>query len=109
MTMPYSISLIAAAAAGYIEMRQDQLLVTVAFILVVGVVIGVMWPKNSWAYGIILGLGVPVAYLLAAAGAWHPVSTAHPSVWVTFIALLPGVTATVTGAMLRSAYLQGKN
>jgi hypothetical protein len=105
---PYILAVLAAVVSGIIEMVQIELLVTVVFILAAGVAIGVVWWRQSWKYGLIIGLGVPIAYILAPVFGWHPTTHAQPNTIIAFAALLPGVTGAATGAMLRIAYEQGK-
>ncbi len=105
---PYAAAVGAAVVSGIIEMVQTNLLLTVIFILTTGVAIGVVWWKQSWKYGLIIGLGVPVAYIFAPVGGYHPATHAQPNAIVAFAALLPGVTGAATGAMLRITYDQSK-
>ena len=105
---PYAAAFIAAVVSGVIEMIQTELLVTVTFILAAGVAIGVVWWRKSWKYGLVIGLGVPIAYIFAPVFGYHPTTHAQPNAVVAFAALLPGVTGAATGAMLRIAYEQGK-
>jgi hypothetical protein len=105
---PYAAALAAAILSGIIEMRQTELLITVVFILATGVAIGIVWWKQSWKYGLVIGLGVPIAYVLAPVFGWHPTTHAQPNAIIAFAALLPGVTGAATGAMLRIAYDEGK-
>lgn len=105
---PYAAAVVAAIASGLIEMIQIELLVTVIFILATGVAIGVVWWQQSWKYGLIIGLGVPIAYIFAPVFGYHPTTHAQPNALVAFAALLPGITGTATGSMLRIAYEQGK-
>jgi hypothetical protein len=106
---PYAAALLAAVASGVIEMIQTNLLVTVIFILVTGVAIGIVWWKQSWKYGLIIGLGVPIAYIFAPVFGYLPATHAQPNTLIAFATLLPGITGAATGAMLRIAYDEGRN
>ncbi len=105
---PYAAAVGAAVVSGIIEMVQTNLLLTVIFILATGVAIGIVWWKQSWKYGLIIGLGVPIAIILAPVFGYHPATYAQPNAIVAFAALLPGVTGAATGAMLRITYDQSK-
>jgi len=105
---PYAAAVGASVVSGITEMVQTNLLLTVIFILAAGVGIGIVWWKQSWKYGLIIGLGVPIAYIFAPVFSYHPATQAQPNAIVAFAALLPGVTGAATGAMLRITYDQGK-
>lgn len=99
--VPVLASIAAAVVAGFLQIVQPNLLVTVTFILVAGIALGAMWPDNSWVWGIILGTGIPAAYVIAPMLGVSINEAIKPNVLITFAAILPAIAGTTTGVVFR--------
>ena len=100
---PLLVSFIAAIVAGYLQIGQPDLLITVIYILIAGIILGAVWPDNSWVWGIILGLGVPAAYLIGPSLGAVINETTRPNILITFAAILPAIAGTTSGVVLKYA------
>jgi hypothetical protein len=105
---PYLVALAGAIVAGTIQVKQDQLLPTVAFLLLAGLAMGAAWPNGSWRWAIILGLGIPAAYLLAPFLGIAVNEATRPNIIVSAVAILPALAGTSSGVVMRYTYKQGK-
>ncbi len=99
--IPWIASVAGAAVAGLIQIKQDQLLPTVAFLLLAGLALGAMWPHGSWRWGLILGLGIPIAYLAAPWLGVAVIESSRPHILVSFFSILPALAGTSSGVALR--------
>lgn len=90
-----------AIVAGYLQIAQPNLLVTVTFILFAGIALGAMWPDKSWVWGIILGLGVPTAYMVTSILGIPVDESTRPNIVIAFVAILPAIAGTTSGVILR--------
>lgn len=106
---PFLAAITGAIVAGLIQIRQTNLLPTVAILLVFGLILGAMWPKDSWRWGLILGLGVPVAYIAAPWLGLAVIESSKPHILVSFFAILPALAGTSSGVALRYTYNQGQD
>ena len=104
--LAYAAALTGAVIGGWLALNLTDLFPVIAFIVIAGVVIGLIWTEQSWVYGLILGLSVPLAYLLAPYLGYVR-SGAQPNIWATFITVMPGVLGTASGVMLRHSFIRG--
>lgn len=106
--LAYAAAFTGSVIGGLLALNLTDLFPVIAFILIAGVVIGLIWTERVWAYGLILGLGVPLSYLLAPYLGYVR-SGAQPNIWATFITIMPGVLGAASGVMLRHAFIRGKS
>jgi hypothetical protein len=106
-SFPVIAAVSGAIVAGYLQIAQPNLLVTVAFILIAGIGLGAMWPDKSWVWGIILGLGIPAAYAITSVLGIPVDESTRPNIVIAFVAILPAIAGTTSGVALRFANKKG--
>jgi hypothetical protein len=60
------VSLIFSAYIGYSDLHQTDTPITVAMLLAAGFVVGLFVSNRAWLFGVIIGIGVPIAGFIAA-------------------------------------------
>ena len=71
------LSVILSVFIGMSDLHQTDTPITVALILIASFIVGIFVTHRAWVYGIIIGLGVPVANFLAATNHWMLYGTEH--------------------------------
>ncbi|HEX7939156.1 MAG TPA: hypothetical protein VF483_09215 [Gemmatimonadaceae bacterium] len=100
-------ALIVGSLAFYVDLRNDEVQAA-ALVLVVGSgIIGVAWPKWSWAAGVTSG-----ACIFGGYGLFHVVGIAtpqpaQPNLYGALIAIVPAVIGALLGAGLRAVLRTG--
>ncbi len=96
-------ALIGAFIAGAVDFNNDEPQAAVIVIVVFAGALGFMRPKLAWLWAIIVGLGVPVVYLIATMLGYQSKSVPEPGWYASLIALLPAFISTYCGVLLRKA------
>ncbi len=89
--------------AGAVDFRNDEPQAAVLVILVFAGLLGFVQPKKAWRWAIIVGLGVPIVYLIATALGYQSKSVPEPGWYASLIALIPAFISTYGGVLLRKA------
>ena len=93
------LAVAAGAAAGYVDLHNDEVQATVLVIVVSAFLLGAAKPRRSGVIGAIIGLGIPAAHLYARA---TQMVLPYETSWVwTFLALIPALVAAASGAAAR--------
>src|SRR5512136_2579007 len=98
-----AIALIGAALAGAVDFNNDEPQATVIVILVFAGLLGFIQPRKAWRWALIVGLGVPIVYLIATALGYHAKSVGEPGWYASLIALIPAFISAYGGVLLRKA------
>ena len=89
----------AGALAGYVDLRSDEVQAPVLVIVVTAFLLGAAKPRRSGVIGAIIGLCIPAAHLYSRA-THMPLSYDTSWGW-TFLALIPALVASASGAAAR--------
>jgi len=99
-----SVALCALAVgslAFYVDLHNDEVQ-PAALILVVGAgVIGAVWPRWSWAGGLISGLCILGGHVIYRAMGGTPAFAIEPNAWGALIAVVPATLGALMGAGVR--------
>lgn len=106
------IALVLSGLVGYSDLSQTDTPITVTLILVASCIMGCLVSHKAWAYALIIGLGVPVAGLLAASLHWQLAGMDHgqiktgayPYVWVGVVTILLALFGAYVGQGLRRLF-----
>jgi hypothetical protein len=101
-------AVVLGAAAGYVDLIAEEVFITALMLLSFGMVLGLWRPAWGWMAGIVLGLAIPIAHVLARATGFHV--SYNTSVASTFLALIPAVVGGAGGSFMRIAlrHLRGE-
>ena len=94
-------ALIGALMAGLTDFRNDEPQATVIVIAVFAGLLGFIRPRMAWRWALIVGLGVPIVYLLAIALGYQARSAPEPGWYASLIALIPAFVSAYGGVLLR--------
>ena len=97
------VALIGGCVAGAVDFNNDEPQATVLVIIVFTGLLGFAQPRKAWRWAIIVGLGVPIVYLIATTFGYQPKSLPEPGWYASLIALIPAFFSTYCGAFLRKA------
>lgn len=89
--------------AGAVDFRNDEPQAAVIVIVVFAGLLGVVRPIKAWRWAIIVGLGVPLVYLIATGLGYQPKSLPEPGWYASLIALIPAFLSAYCGVLLRRA------
>ena len=89
--------------AGWIDFNQTEVQPTVLLLIVFGAVLGFARPYRAWRWAIILGLCIPLGYLIFSALGYKPAELPQPGVYASLIALIPAFIGTYGGALISKA------
>ncbi len=95
------IAVLGAFLAGAVDFNNDEPQAAVLVIVVFAGLLGFMQPRKAWRWAIIVGLGVPIVYLIATAFGYHSRSVPEPGWYASLIALIPAFISTYCGVLLR--------
>ncbi len=98
-----AVALIGAFLAGAVDFNNDEPQAAVIVIVVFAGALGLIRPKYAWLWAIIVGLGVPVVYLIATVLGYQSKSVPEPGWYASLIALIPAFVSTCCGVLLRKA------
>ncbi len=95
----YLLAAISGAAAGWLDIKVSDLLLTAMVVLAANILLGILSPRRPWRWVLIIGVFVPVVEWLA-----YFFLTQKPDraqIYESFLAFLPGIAGAYGGAMGR--------
>ena len=92
----YILAVLLGLAAGFLELRLGDLLITALFVLISTMVLGFLRSKAPWRWTIIVGAFVPLVWLFAYAFAAQRPYRAQ--LWESGLGFLTGVAGAYCGA-----------
>jgi hypothetical protein len=98
-----ALALIGGFIAGAVDFNNDEPQAAVIVIIVFAGLLGFIQPRKAWRWALIVGLGVPIVYLIAAALGYQPKSVPEPGWYASLIALIPAFISAYCGVLLRKA------
>jgi hypothetical protein len=63
-----ALALVLSVLCGYVDLHTDDMFILVGLIAGSALVLGFLQPRAAWRWGVLVGLGAPVAEAVAAAG-----------------------------------------
>lgn len=94
-------ALIGAFIAGAVDFNNNEPQAAVIVIVVFAGALGFIRPKYAWLWAIIVGLGVPLVYLIASALGYRPRGVPEPGWYASLIALIPAFISAYGGVLVR--------
>ncbi len=89
--------------AGAVDFNNDEPQAAVIVIVAFTGLLGFIQPRKAWRWALIVGLGVPIVYVIATALGYHSKSVGEPGWYASLIALIPAFISTYCGVLLRKA------
>jgi len=102
-----AIALTGAAIAGAVDFNNDEPQAAVIVIIVFAGLLGLIQPRQAWRWALIVGLGVPIVYLIATGLGHQSKSVPEPAWYASLIALIPAFISAYCGVLLRKAISSG--
>jgi hypothetical protein len=99
----FAMAFIGAFIAGAVDFNNDEPQAAVLIIVVFAGLLGFIEPRKAWRWAIIVGLGVPIVYLIATALGYHSRGVPEPGWYASLIALIPAFISAYCGVLLRKA------
>src|SRR5512135_3027631 len=96
-----ALAVIGAFLAGAVDFNNDEPQAAVIVIIAFAGLLGFIQPRKAWRWALIIGLGVPIVYLIATALGYHAKSVGEPGWYASLIALIPAFISTYCGVLLR--------
>jgi len=84
-----------------VDSRNDEPQAAVLVILVVTFLLGFLLPPRAWLWAIIVGLCIPLGYLISRAIGYLPQTPVEPGWYASVIALIPAFIGAYAGALGR--------
>jgi hypothetical protein len=92
----YVMAALLGVAAGFLEIRMEDLLVTALFVMVSTMALGFLRPRWPWRWTVIVGVCVPLVRFWAYTFRTEPASRAQ--VWEAGLGFLTGIAGAYCGA-----------
>ena len=99
----FALAVIGGFLAGVVDFNNDEPQAAVIVIVAFTGLLGFIQPRKAWRWALIVGLGVPIVYLIATALGYHAKSVGEPGWYASLIALIPAFISTYCGVLLRKA------
>ena len=96
-----ALAVIGGFLAGAVDFNNDEPQAAVIVIVAFTGLLGFIQPRRAWRWALIVGLGVPIVYLIASAMGYHAKSVGEPGWYASLIALIPAFISTYCGVLLR--------
>src|SRR5690242_8222035 len=97
----YILALLFGAAAGFLQIRIGDLLVTALFVMICTMLLGALRPRRPWRWTILVAVCVPIAQLAAYLSLHEMVFRAQ--IWESGAGFLTGIAGAYCGAFARKA------
>jgi hypothetical protein len=97
----YLLGCLLGIAAGVLDVKVGDLLLTAIFVLVSTMTLGVLRPGRPWRWTLVVGVFVPIVQLLA-----YLLLTVKPyraQIYESFLGFLTGIAGAFGGAVIRHA------
>jgi hypothetical protein len=94
-------ALAAGLSAGWVDFRNNEPQAAVILLLCFGAILGFARPGRAWRWAVVLGFGIPVAYLLGRGLGYEPASWPQPGLYATLLGLVPTFIGVYAGALMR--------
>ena len=95
------LSLAGGIFAWWVDSRNDEPQAAVLVILMVTFMIGFLLPRRAWLWALIVGICIPLGYLLTRTLGYLPVNPVDPGWYASLIALIPAFIGAYIGALAR--------
>lgn len=95
----YLLAAISGAAAGWLDIKVSDLLLTAMVVLAANILLGILSPRRPWRWVLIVGVFVPVVEWLAYYFLAQKPDRAQ--IYESFLAFVPGIAGAYGGAMGR--------
>ena len=102
-----AIALIGAAMAGAVDFNNDEPQAAMIVIIVFAGLLGFIQPRQAWRWALVVGLGVPIVYLIATVMGYQAKSVPEPGWYASLIALIPAFISAYCGVLLRKVISTG--
>jgi CDP-diglyceride synthetase len=97
--VPYLIALLFAALLGYVDIHSDDVPPSLILNTVPPFILAWAQPKRPWLWGLLIGVGVAVAHILAYYCGWK--MNYRNDIKGSFAALVPALLAAYAGAWVK--------
>ena len=104
-TLVIGLAILGSLFTGYIDSHASEVQATLMVMLPITFVLGFIQPKQAWLWALIVGLSVPLSYLVVLITGAH-YSNPPPNGFTTLIALVPAFIGTYCGVVLRKIFSQ---
>lgn len=95
------LTLVFAVVAGYVNIHASEVQSVVLVVLVSTFILGWLHPRRAWLWGLVIGLAVPLSYLLGPVFGYFIPYPPSPNVFASLIALIPACIGTYGGVLVR--------
>ena len=96
-----AIALTGAFIAGAVDFNNNEPQAAVIVIVAFAGLLGFIQPRTAWLWAVIVGLGIPVVYLVATALGYHSKGVPEPGWYASLIALIPAFISAYLGVLVR--------
>src|SRR5689334_16943809 len=97
--LPVLLSSACGAAFGYIDLRIDEVFFVALLACSGAMVLALIWPRFGWLWGVLMGLGVAAAHILARAA--HVYTELPNNIGASLLVTVPAVVGGVAGTVMR--------
>ena len=87
--------------AGAVDFNNNEPQAAVIVIVVLAGLLGFIQPRKAWRWALIVGLGIPIVYLIATALGYQSKGVPEPGWYASLMALIPAFISTYCGVLLR--------
>jgi predicted cobalt transporter CbtA len=92
---------LAAAFTGWVDLHSDEVQPTVALLMLFTALLAFARPRRPWRWALLMGVAVPLAYVVAPLLGVAPRAQPEPNLSATLIALIPAMIGAYAGVALR--------
>src|SRR5215211_1794150 len=70
--VPFILAILLGAIAGYIDLHEEEVQVPALLVISFAFFLGFARPRTAWAWGLLIGLSIPAAHLIARMIGYRP-------------------------------------
>jgi NO-binding membrane sensor protein with MHYT domain len=63
--VPFILAILLGAIAGYVDLQEEEVQMPALLIISFAFFLGFARPRTAWAWGLVIGLSIPAAHLIA--------------------------------------------
>jgi hypothetical protein len=96
-----ALAVILGLVVGYLDLHVTEVVVTVVALLISGLLLGLVQPKGTWRWALLIAIGLPIMEFVAIKAGMHTAEPARLDPLIALVALVLAFLGTYLGVFMR--------